>query len=361
MGRAPALPTFTRDTKMKIALLLLLVLVVDGQTVEAESVRDVSFSSTFDTNVFATSSDLGDYLTRTSAYFAHRSRTEESDGQLYYTGTAYLFARSTDRMFSVHGIGLSYSRWFGSRNRLHAGASFITRLDRDVFTVYDYAGFRVFANTKLYADPATMLRFGYHLETRNYWNLLNAGYADHYLFLQASRFLPTRTTVRSDISYSQKNQVGSEGQVVVGLQVAQSLFPGTGISLRYDLRRNVEPGVRDALEDEDILVDRYDYSGRAFTAQLTQQLPFSSKLVLMGGYERQRFDGQIALDADLIPLTTLQERVDRLRTFGAVLSLPLSSGLNAAFRYDFEQSQSNDATYDYDGRHIVLLGFDLNL
>lgn len=349
---------------MNLAMTLLAFLigaaVVD---VGAETVTDLSIESTYDSNIFGTSSQSQDYLTQAATTLAHRETTDASDFRLYYAGTAYLFTESTDRSFSVHGLGVTYSRKLGKgRNKIYAGSTFRARLDRDVFTVYDYAGFRAFANVKFYANPKTMFRIGYALETRNYWNLDVSGYSDQYLFLQTTRFLPSRTTIRGDLSYSQKDHGGSEGQIVLGAQVAQSVRAGTGLSLRYQRRANIEPGSANGplSEDQDILFDRYDYSGDAVTLRLTQQLPFAARLVLSAGYESQRFDGQLALDGDLIPVPTLEERRDRIAGAGASFELPITSRIDLGLNYGFEQSRSNDATYQYDGRHTASVGFDLD-
>ena len=330
---------------------------------KAETVTDLSVESTYDSNVFGTSSESEDYLTEASTYLAHREKTETSDFQLYYAGTAYLFTMSTDRSFSVHDVGVTYSRKLGKgRNRVHAGSTFRARLDRDIFTVYDYAGFRAFANVKFYANPKTMFRIGYKLETRNYWNLDVSGYSDQYLFLQTTRFLPSRTTLRGDLSYSQKDHGGSEGQIVLGAQVAQSLRVGTGLSLRYQRRANIEPGNANGplSVDQDILFDRYDYSGNAVTLRLTQQLPLAARLILSAAYESQRFDGQVALDESFIPVSTLEERLDRIAGASALFELPLTTRIDLGLEYGFERSRSNDATYNYESRHTVSVGFDLD-
>jgi hypothetical protein len=209
-----------------------------------------------------------------------------------------------------------------------------------------------------------MVRFGYHLATRNYWNLDTASYADHYLFGQVTQFLPTKTTLRGDVSYSYKTHFSDEGQVVLGAQIAQAVRPGTGISIRYQRRVNtIAPSGDIAVEgfslDEDILVDRYDYSGHQFTGRLTQQLPYRSTLVASTGYETQTFDDQVALDADEIPVSDLAIRLDKI-AFGQVsLDVPLWDRLDLGVDYRIERSLSNDAFYDYDGRRSLSVSFDL--
>jgi hypothetical protein len=223
---------------------------------------------------------------------------------------------------------------------------------------------RAFLNSKFYVAPKTMVRLGYHLATRNYWNLDTASYADHYLFGQVTQFLPSKTTLRGDMSYSYKTHFSDEGQIVLGAQIAQAVRQGTGISLRYQRRVNTIAPSNDLILDgfsldEDILVDRYDYSGHQITSKLTQQLPFRSTLVLSSGYETQTYDDQVALDAGGLPASDLTIRLDKI-TFGQVsLDVPLWNRLDLGVDYRIERSLSNDVFYDYDGRRSFSVTFGL--
>jgi hypothetical protein len=350
---------------MKRIIIAVLIAFLGTIGVSAETVREVSVQSTADNNIFATSEGTSDYLTEVSTYLASVYKGDGYDTRLFYQGAGYLFADAGDRSFTTQEVGIAHIRQLGSaKNRLYAGASFLTRLDHTDYNVYDYAGMRVFLNGKFYAAPKTMIRLGYHLATRNYWNLDTAGYADHYVFGQVTQFLPSKTTLRGDLSYSYKTHFSDEGQMVIGGQVAQSLRPGTGFSLRYQRRVNtISPSTDLSLNgfslDEDILVDRYDYSGNQVTARLTQQLPLRSTLMFSGGYESQTYDNQVALTADGLPVSDLAIRLDKI-TFGEVsLDVPVANRLDLGVNYRIEKSLSNDMFYDYDGRHALSLDFGL--
>ncbi len=345
--------------------LLILVLIFAAPS-RAELIREASVRSSADTNIFGTSVATSDYLTEASTYIASAFNGQGYDTRLFYQGSGYLFASAGDRSFTTQEVGISHARKIGQgRNRLYAGATFLTRIDRADYNVYDYAGMRAYLNGKFYAAPKTMIRLGYHLATLNYWNLDTSSYADHYLFGQVTQFLPSKTTLRGDLSYSYKSHFSDEAQVVLGAQIAQSVGPGKGISVRYQRCVNtIAPPDNLALGgfslDEDILVDRYDYSGHQLTGKLTQQLPLRSSLVLSGGYETQTYDDQVALDADGIPMADLSIRLDRI-TFGQVsLEVPLLDRLDFGVDYRFEKSRSNDAFYDYEGRKSVDVSFGLS-
>ena len=343
----------------------LLTLLFTAISTQAELIREVSVNSTADNNIFGTSDAPSDYLTEVSTYVANAFKGEGYDTRLFYEGAGYLFASAGERSFTTQEVGIAHVRKLGEgRNTLYAGASFLTRIDQADYNVYDYAGMRAFLNSKFYVAPKTMVRLGYHLATRNYWNLETASYADHYFFGQVTQFLPSKTTLRGDASYSYKTHFSEVAQVVLGAQIAQSVRRGTGISLRYQRRVNTVAPSNDLILDgfsldEDILVDRYDYSGHQITSRLTQQLPFRSTLVLSSGYETQTYDDQVALDAGGLPVSDLATRLDKI-TFGQVsFDVPLGNRFDLGVDYRIERSLSNDVFYDYDGRRSFSVTFGL--
>ena len=148
-------------------------------------IKEVSMNSTADNNIFGTSEASSDYLTEASTYVANAFAGEGFDTRLFYQGSGYLFATEGNRSFTTQEVGIAHARKLGAgRNHLYAGASFLSRIGHTDYNVYDYAGMRAFLNSKFYVAPRTMIRAGYHLATRNYWNLDSAGYADHYFFGQ---------------------------------------------------------------------------------------------------------------------------------------------------------------------------------
>lgn len=345
---------------------ILLAAVCATTVVKAEIIKEAEMNSTADNNIYATSEATADYLTEVGTYLANAFAGQGYDTRLFYQGSGYLFAEQGNRSFTVQELGISHARNLGAgRNRLYAGASFLTRIGHSDYDVYDYAGMRAFLNAKFYAAPRTMIRLGYHLATRNYWNLDTSSYADHYFFGQLTQFLPTKTTLRGDVSYSYKTHFSEEGQFVLGAQIAQALSSCTGISLRYQRRINaISPATDLTFDgfslDEDILVDRYDYSGNQITAKLTQQLPLRATMVVSGGYETQTFDDQVALDDTGLPVTDLAIRLDKI-SFGQVsLDVPVWKKLELDLDYRIEKALSNDAFYNYEGRRSFSAAFGVS-
>ena len=363
----------------------------------AEIVEKVSVGTTYDSNAYGSYAREADTITQIGLYLANRNKGEGSLFEYYYSGNGNIFARSGNRSFVVNRLGMIYARELGDgRNSVVAGASVAVRLDRSYYNVYDYVGAQLAVNGKWYAAPSVLTRMGYRMRLRDYWNLDALNYTEHRLSAQVSKFLPSRTTIRGDISFGYRNNrdaqvempaygggpfrggrgrfapttvdpgVPDESQVVLGFQVAQSLFENTGLSLRYQARINTsnetyylageESGYSD---DTDLFNDRYDYEGHEWTARLTQQLPLRLRLVLEGGHEIRSFDGREALDEEGNPIGDGVFRDDRTTFASAAFEKPLTSRLDLGIWYGYQKNRSNDLYYEYDARHS--LSADLKL
>ena len=363
----------------------------------AEMVKAVSVGTTYDNNAYGSYAEEADYITRVNLYLAHRGQGERSQIEYYYLGNGSIFAQSGTRSFTTHRLGVVYFRQIGEgRNRLFASGSFSFRKDRSYYDVYDYIGGQGAVNGKWYIQRTVMLRLGYRLRLRNYWNLDQYSYAEHDLSTRVSKFLPTRTTLRAEIGYGYKNHrnstqktagfgtfqqgrrrtpivitepgVPDEGQFVLAFQAAQSLAANTGLSLWYQRRLNA-PSERDGLygedlgysDDEGLFDDRYDYDGYEWSARLTQQLPGRSRLVFEGGYETRRYDRRLALNVWNQAIASGAFRSDRT-TFGSVFfEMPLATRVDAGIWYVYERNRSNDLYYDYSGRHSFSINLEIGL
>jgi hypothetical protein len=363
----------------------------------ADVTRSISVNATYDNNAYGSHAEEGDTITRVVLHLGGQKRGDRSLLEYYYTGSGNIFAQSGTRSFAVSSVGIAYARQLGEgRNSITAGGNISLRVDRSYYDVYDYAGVQGAVNGKWYILPNVLLRTGYRVRWRNYWNLDAFTYGEHYIFARLTRFLSTRTSLRGDISFGYKNYRGpvvetvaygpfrrgprwtqtvvvepgipDEGQVVLGLQVAQSLAENTGLRLRYQARLNTSseryylPGEESGYsEDEDIFSDRYDYEGHEWTARLTQHLPWGLRLVLGGGYELRDYEGRDALDLAGLPVDVGTYRKDRSTFTSLLVEVPLSRGVSAGILYGFERNRSNDAYYNYGGRHSLSVGLDIEL
>ena len=362
---------------------------------QAEVVKRISVGGIYDNNAYGSYAEEADYITQVDVYLGSRRQDERSLVEYYYAGNGTIFAQSGTRTFAINGLGIVYARLGEEGSGLFARGNLSLRMNRSYYDIYDYAGAQGTINGKWYIHPSLLLRLGYRLRWREYWNLDPYSYTEHHLFTQVNKFLPTRTTLRGDISYGYKDHpdpgrealgygpferrwrrmpsamvepgVPDEGQLVLALQVAQSLAEDTGLSLRYQTRLNTSSEDYDFLygeglgysDDEDVFNDPYDYEGQEWTGRLTQLFPWGLRAVLGGGYENRRYDGRPALDVSGEPIPSGALRKDRNLFTSISVEKPLTPQVDAKIWYGYERNRSNDLYYHYDGRQSFSIDFKI--
>ncbi len=323
---------------------------------------DISFGSIYDSNADGFYSGQAERITHMTLGVTRKS----DKGRLYYTGDGFLFGQSGPRTFVANRMGLDMIYRLGqARDRVIFGLSATNRLNRSVYTVYDYWGANGYVQGKWYVQKNTLLKLGYNVDWRSYQNLAVSRYVDHNLSAQVSKFLPSRTTLQADAQFGYKLRDAAESQVVLGLQVAQSLTPNTGLSLRYQARINTSSQedllsvILRSLTDEDLLNSRYDYGGHRFSSKLTQQLPAQTRLLVEGGYEIRTYTDEFALDFEGNLTSGIEMRKDRFSFLDVDLELPLTQKWTTSLGYGFTHMRSNDVYYNYGNRHSVSVHLDV--
>lgn len=351
---------------MKRFTILVCVLLIG--LAEAEVLTDVTMGTTYDTNVDGVYAGASAVVTRLSVSVTRLIDMDASHLRLFYIGDGFLFGRYGNRTFATNRLGVDFARNLneGNRDNFFAGLALAARANRSIYDVYDYTGLFGYAHFKWYSGEQTLQRVGYQVNWRSYQNLAVTRYVDHYAFFQINRFLPTRTTLRGDLGLGYKLREGAEGQVVLGVQVAQAITSNTGLRARYQRRVNLRAGNDDPTRfialiygDDDILRDRYDYSGNEITARLTQHLPLQVRIILEAGYETRSYKDDLALDLGGAVLPTGILRRDVHSFFDALLELPLTHRVTTSFGYGISRNRSNDAFYHYAIRQSA--SFDLNV
>ncbi len=362
----------------------------------AETVKRVSIGTILDSNAFGSHEEESDLIGRLNLYLANRTTGPRSHLEYYFSGTGNLFTRAGDRAFSHNAVGVAYARRVGEdRNTVYASSSVSVRLDRSLYDVYDYVSTQAALEGKVYPISGIMLRGGYRVKNLNYWNLDLFNHTEHRLTGEASGFLPSRTTLKADLGFGYKDNkdavtetlptgrfgrrggrptarfvvdpgVSNEAQITYGLQIAQSVAQGTGLSLRCQIQTSLKSGGTYLTGEEttysgedDLFSDRYDYEERELSFRLTQQLPGRSRLVATAGYETRDFEGRRPLDLEGEPIDIEGFRQDR-GAFGSLsLEKPLTTNVNLGIWYGLDSNRSNDPYYDYGMRHS--LSMDLKL
>ena len=353
---------------MKQLVFIVCVLFSGVALAQGDVLTDVTVGTAYDTNVDGVNGGQSAWVTQLSASVMRPVELDVSDLRFFFSGDGFLFGHNVDRTFATNRLGIDFVRTLESddRNMIFAGLSLAARANRSVYDVYDYLGMSGYVQGKWYSDESTLKRVGYNLTWRSYQNLDVSRYVDHYLFLQMNHFLPTRTTLRGDLGVGYKLRDGSEVQIVAGLQVAQSLTSNTGIRVRYQKRVNLTAANDETRRfsalvygDDDILNDRYDYSGDELTARFTQQLPLQVRIIIEGGYEKQAYKDDLALDLAGAILPSSELRIDEHSFFDVSMELPLTERVATTLGYGMSRNISNDQFYHYEKRQTV--SFDLNV
>jgi hypothetical protein len=393
-----AMGRIIHSIQITIAGLLIVVLgcPLGSDPVGAEMVKNLSIGTILDSNAFGSHQEESDLIGRINLYLANRMTGTRSQLEYYFSGTGNVFTRAGDRAFSLGTAGVAYARKVGEqRSMVNASAGISVRLDRPYYDIYDYVSTQASVSGKVYPSSGVMLRGSYRVKHRNYWNLDLFNHTEHRLTGEVSRFLPSRTTLKADLCFGYKDNrnavtetyttggwfgrgggretsyvvepgVSNEAQLVYGLQIAQSVAAGTGLSLRYQIQASLKSGGTYLTGEEttysgedDLFNDRYDYKGHEWTFRLTQQLPRKSKLVASAGYEIRDFAGRQPLDLEGNPIEIAGFRRDK-SAFGSLsLEKPLAANLNLGIWYGLDRNKSNDPYYAYGLRHS--LSMDLKL
>lgn len=341
---------------------LALSFVVSEASAQGQWTTDLSVGSIYDSNADGIYVGEAARITHMALDISRQS----ANARLYYSGDGFVFGQSGPRTFVANRLGMDVIYPLGSgRDRVILGFAATNRLNRSVYNIYDYLGVTGYVQGKWYVQKSLMLKLGYTLDWRSYQNLDVSRYVDHNVSAKLSKFLPSRTTLQADAQFGYKLRDSAESQVVLGLQVAQSLTRNTGLSLRYQARINTTAqqdalsAILRSLTDEDILNSRYDYGGHRFTSKLTQQLPAQARLVAEGGYEVRSYTDELALDLDGNLLPNADLRKDRSSFLDVDLELPLTQKLTTVFGYGFLNMKSNDVYYDYGNRHTFSASFQV--
>lgn len=382
-----------------IGSLILFLMTFWPQVTWGQFRTSVSLFSSYDDNPFRNSFQRPDYIT--TGVLSLEYIPNELSLRFFATGNLSMFKEFSDRRYFSNTVGISYTKPFGEdeENALYAGTSYFMRFNRASYDYYDFSQFIGYVNLKYYLDysKGLMSRAGYRLRYRDYKNLEEFSYLEHYGFVQISKFFESKTTVLAELDLGNKNYVltlgsmftapGSmnEGGMMGGwmngrmnqntryisysrpsttqligiLRVAQSLTQTTGLSLQYLRRWDVSERTRflsggavDFQGDEELWDDPYGYQGNEYNITLTQHLPWEitarlSTDYLAKDYARRTFT---ATDTDTPtgPLrsdTRFVVGVDVRKSFGEALGF--FDGFTISLSYFYQRNKSNDPYYDF--------------
>ncbi len=369
-------------------VVLSLTVVVTTLVASAQLRTTVGVYSSYDDNAFRNYLGQDDYVATSALSFEYQP--EESNLTLFASGNVNLFKQYSDRRYFSNLLGFSYNRPYSEddQNTWNTGASYFLRFNRQTYEYFDYTQLVGYLNVKHYLDysEGILSRAGYRFRYRNYGTLEEFSYAEHYAFVQVSKFFETKTTVVAELDLGNKNYVSSNARAVnstgmgggmmgrgafmsysspsttqlLGIvRVAQGITSATGLSLQYLRRidlsertRFLTGGVVDFQGDEELWDDPYGYQGNEYNATVTQLLPWDVSLRGSVDYLDKQYARAVFLPSDT-DVPTGPIRSDKRWIGGIELKKKFDAAWGfvndvvVSMSYFNQQNKSNDLYYDF--------------
>ncbi|KAA3659797.1 MAG: hypothetical protein DWQ10_08130 [Calditrichaeota bacterium] len=378
---------------MKAKLILMLVFFV-ANFVSAQFSKNIEISSWHDDNLYRSPEPLEDVLTNLSVRLDYRP--ENSAVKYYYNGSFYRYNETVLRNFSLHGLGLNFANSFGEEGKhmVYLGGEGTLRNNDEAYNNYDYNQLYSYANFRFKLDRF-FLKTGYNFRYRSYNNLPDLTNTRHFLFVQANKSFPTRTTVivEADLghkafagreiyttvsdddgfvrgsgrmggrfstsqSVSSITEVPSLSQAVVLARVTQSLHQKVGVYVQYRRQFGLaaEGNYTNSdgyFQDEELFDDPFSYESESISTQLTWMLPRRTKLQIGGALVGKDYIEEQAYVSVDDSLATGGDRSDDYNSIYLNLSKTFNANkswlksLYFSVYYNYIQNESNSYWYAY--------------
>lgn len=395
----------TNQVFVKNLVCLLIWIIFWWNQSSAQTRFSISQMTAYDQNIFRNYLAADDWVTQTSVNFQYDFELNKLPIRFNYTGDLNLFYYYTDRLSHAHQIGLESILNFSEHTDFNFGAAGQLRKYQPDFEIYDYRTLIAFAQLRWDRWQTTPLQLGYRFRYRDYQNLSELSYQEHFGFVQFKHFFPTRTTFIGELDFGQKKYINlqtaepiivvtpnkpgkgkggryGKGNMVMpsdtsiiaynmaalkaqraslSMKLAQSLFSKTGLSLEYLRQFQPANNIRylagmeySYSKDDELYDDPYAYGSNGLEITLTQILPWQSTLKIYGSLIDKDYLYSIAADSSLSSNPVAKKRNDRQQLIGTTWEkiFKLERGLKNISFYlsaNYLANESNDRYYDFDG------------
>ncbi|MBC8184423.1 hypothetical protein H8E88_25285 [candidate division KSB1 bacterium] len=283
----------------------------------------VSQSLAYYSNSFYNYKQLPDVNDNLGLKASHIFKGETVQSRIFYQGDLNYFKTYSDRLYHNQAFGYDgYTVSSDNKRTLYFGANWRMHDGKDIYDFFDYSKLQFYGNSKIYFRSNLIGKFGYILNNRNYSELPEFSYWEHYLYAQMNTFFQTGTSITMIFNYGLKNyiplqissnwrnpeffEMPSVDQLVSSIKVAQSLGDKTSLSLKYLNRLN--PGLvtgsaavmntDDLFTEDELFDDRYGYRGHEFSLNFTHYLPAYIKFELGSVYYLKDYHNRQLYDID---------------------------------------------------------------
>ncbi|MEI7934683.1 MAG: hypothetical protein WCH30_06480 [Chlorobiaceae bacterium] len=352
----------------------------------AEWQTKASVSGSIEDNVFRNSRQEKDAITEVDLHVGYALDWEKWSALASYEGKYISFADHAERNYLSPQITLAAQRNLEQKGWVRSGLRARTRMDRDVYALYDYHEVVGFVDAKLPGNNLMTLFTGYSLSSRRYNELEELDNLEHQLYaglqlpLERGRTLAVYselgykqylspldkgTTIvqgyrgRNTVTTATKKEFTNVGQWVNSLSVSTPVLDDkTGIRLSVKYRINFGDSnlllsgmSADHYSENDLFDDRYGYESREVGVMVSRSLLYG--VTARVGYDQAIKDyTETAHDISGNPVVTNPERNDNYRRLWTrIEKTVLLSGKGTQLRlygeYQKIWNDSNDAFNHY--------------
>ncbi len=401
--------------KYKISLFALFIIVFFGRG-EALAQRRISVSqiTVYDQNIFRNYFAAYDWVNQTTLNLQHNIQLSKLSVRFDYKGDLNLFYYYADRLSHAHQVGLESAFNIVENFRCNLGSAFQLRKYKPDFKFFDYQTLAAYVQFLWDAWQITPIQFGYRFRFRDFPNLSELSYQEHYVLFQLKHFFPTRTTFIGEFNLGQKNytslQIPEEEivvtpknsgngrgqqygkrhgmmasdtsvvaynmtaqkaqQISLSLKFAQSIFSKMGVSIEYIKQFSPSNSIRyltgmeySYSKDDELYDDPYACEKDELEITVTQILPWQSSLKLYLNLVDKKYLYSIVSDSTMSQTQPDEKRNDQQQLVGLIVEkkFKLNKALKNLSFYaaaNYLANQSNDLYFDFDGFYVYS-GFEL--
>jgi hypothetical protein len=334
-------------------------------------------------NSFYNYRNLPDFHDNMGISLGYQMPTEKIQSQFYYDGNLNFFKEYSDRFSQYHELG--YSGSSENKGNYYFGANLAWQKNAATYDFYNYVKLQAYLNTKVFFKPNLIGRFGYLIRNRDYSELTEFSYWEHYFFARFNTYFQSGSSLTLQINYGLKNyipqftgysgrrqyveatEMPSVDQFVTELKFAQSAGVKTSVWLAGLLR--AKPGLvsgsasvvnaDDLFTEDELFDDRYGYTGQEISAGMTHFLPGYIKLELSAGYLWKNYQNRMVYNLAENLSSVEEHRADQRQVVWGSLSRGIGGwlGLKSSELFleaGYLKNNSNDSYYQFDNKFGTL-------
>ncbi len=360
-----------------------------SQSVTGQTKISVSQYLIYQTNSFYNYRQLPDANDYIGLKVSHEIEGKTVQSRVYYQGDFNFFKEYSDRRYHNQKLGFDGYTTSSDKKTFYFGVNWALHDGTDVYNYYDYWKIQAYLNSKIYFRKNLIGRFGYIINNRNYTELPEFSYWEHYLYGQLNTFFQTGTSftlvlqyglknyIPLQISYGRRNfeyiEMPSVDQFVSSLKVAQAIGQKTSVSFQYLNRQN--PGLvtgsaavinsEDLFTEDELYDDPYGYSGHELSLNFIHFLPGYVKFQLGSKYYWKNYHNRQIYDLEGNVDISGSTRSDERSLIWAELSRSFAVNwgiktVKLSLQGGYLKNISNDSYYQFDN-YFGSLGLEFSV